>query len=490
MGSGIRAQMKRAGVQQPYVLGILFVLVIAGFLRLFLLRQGVFYYSADSGDYLVAADHIFREFNFMGPGLYDWRLPAYPAFLAGIRLLSNHVLAITWVQSGVGMVAALVGLWMGRLVQSRLTAVALLLFLALSPIYLFIERFVMTESLFLLTLLLFTALVLRSVEHPLGIGGGALLGFLFALNGLIRLNSLFFLLPFVVAVAWLYLRARRHAAMVHAAVAFVMVASFLLGAWIWRNDRMYDVPSLSLNTNRNRIIYLKMHGLLDSSLPQSQILAASALTTEGIDPYALIYVLSASGTRSAEAQSQLILDEQLSHQRQAYMREVALSVLGFAGMPLPLAANERSAVRGWYSLLESGESLETLKVWLRDTAWRVGSDSPSGEWWQHAWRRLGEGYFLILRPLLAILGALSWLIGLYVTWRRPLTTRRFAIQMLGIAYLCTVAAHAIFLADYDRFSLPFDWVYVALVTLTMSEWRSRSHHVVESGSIELVAEIA
>jgi hypothetical protein len=172
---------------------LLLFLALALIVRLGLYQHLPIFMTQDSGPYLLAGADTLQGEGLFADSLGDWRLPGYPLFLALTWPLTHfNSQLIVLMQIGLGLGAVLLGVVIGRLLQSRLVSEALVLFLGLDPVYLLNEHTIMSESLFLVEMLAVSSLVLLCLRGLVGFLEGLALGVVTAICLLTRSNSFFF----------------------------------------------------------------------------------------------------------------------------------------------------------------------------------------------------------------------------------------------------------------------------------------------------------
>ena len=103
--------------------------------------------------------------------------------------LANIVIA----QKILGLVTVFLGFLLGQVLRSRVVSEVMVIFLGLNPVFLLNEHLVMTEGLFLFTLLLFLVIFSLCLHGKVGVTKGLLLGLTSGICILTRANGLFLL---------------------------------------------------------------------------------------------------------------------------------------------------------------------------------------------------------------------------------------------------------------------------------------------------------
>ena len=465
----------------------------------------------DSWDYLRAAYDLYHRFDFLSGGLRDVRLPGYPVFLAltyPITGLQSD--RIVWLQIGLGLLAVGLGLAIGQLLASRLAAEVLVIFLGLNPVYVFIEHTLMTETLFLVSLLAVVALTIACLRGPLTLSRAALLGFLMAASVLIRVNVLPFYLILVAGIGLFRLAIDAQDTSIIGGVKALSTRIIILGCvamltalpWLIRNYREYGSVSLVNFGNRNMLVFMAMHYPLDYALPTtSQVNQELGGTVVGWEW--LWKVQQRFGTQAGEKVAATMLAEQVTAHPRAYVAAVLGGLLGIGGMHGEDVKNERTAVLGWFR--DDVGDVEALNQ--QYVAWQsaepsadsryaaIASDyqvylpliagkpdlnfryvAVGGDSWFNRMLRQGALFYLqVVRPLLYVL-ALAWWVIFMVRgmisrdFQRLFELRIAAIILFGAAYIGSAVVHAVTMLDGDRFALPYDWILVLLLILIYETW--------------------
>lgn len=332
--------------------GIIVTLSIA--VRLVLFMNFPVALTADSWDYLSAAEGLFHRADFNSFAFRDIRLPAYPAFLAVTYPLTGmRADLIVLSQIVIGVFSVVLGMIIGYRLGSKLAAVGLGLWLGLSPVYLLNEHMVMTETLCLLGLLLFTIIAISYVNGELNWRNGLAGGLTLALCTLIRVNALPFCLVLLCG-ALVYrrmtLRASGQVIARHVPLTFLLAllagVSLLMGPWLWRNFTLYHNISLANFNNRNALIFKVMHNRLDMTLPKMQQISES-LGSSTVDFAWLLKLSSTYRTNEAESIAGELFWEQVTAHPRWYLLDVAESAIDFGGFS-EFTGNDRTAMLYWF----------------------------------------------------------------------------------------------------------------------------------------------
>lgn len=464
--------------QRPssHVVILAFILLIGLLIRAILYFDFPIFLTADSWEYLSISEAISQRLDFFSQGMGDWRLPIYPLFLALLRFVTDFdSSSIVLAQKALGLSCVVWGFLIGYLSRSRLTAVGLALFMAVNPVFLLNEHLVMTESLFLFTMLGFTAVVLYSFQRQLNVTTGLLVGLAFSFCVLTRGNGLFFCASLLGLLVLARLRLLGHFLSSSGSLPFFISGIALgtlvtFGPWLWRNFSAFGQFSpLTHNTNLNLLLYLYEHDLIDPSLPTFQKYGNAFDPERPQTIYNLIW-LSRANIVEGEQRARLLVREQVIHQPLRYGQEVVFSLQHLAGYPVPGVKANRGSVDQWFKHLVS----DVTKVHDLNNNWYTAAEgayiaSRIGSPLTDAWATFGSFYLFPLRLILT--GLLATSLALYAALWRSITpnfTRVFIVSF-SLAYFLTLAAHAITLSDYDRFVVPFDWIPVLLICLMVSE---------------------
>lgn len=442
----------------------------------------------DSWDYLRVAEDLYHRLDFFSPGLRDVRLPGYPAFLAlTYPLTGMQSDRIVLAQLVLGMATVALGYLVGRQLRSRAVAEILVIFLGLNPIYIFMEHALMTETLFLVSLLAVVTVALAGLYRRYTWFEGILLGVLIGLSTLIRVNVLPFCLVLVAGVLIFQLNVSvKNTSFISGVKAMgltiVIVASAVLLTllpWLARNVSAYGTPSMVNFGNRNILIFATMHEQLDYSLPTiaevNKQLDAAIVDWDWLWKAARTF-----GTHGAEEVAREILIEQFSNHPDQYVANVLDGLSGFGGIQATIG-DERTAVLSWVEWQMDATKLNheasVLDTSVRNLEFQyvaTGSDSA----FNRAFQTAASAYLRFVRPLLYVAGLGAWIVFIVVLFVRrrlaePEDVRSVAVAVVGGAYAANLLVHALTMIDGDRIALPFDWVLVLMLTLMSEVWVER-----------------
>lgn len=456
------------------LLGLLLAAILT---RVLLFTEFPVFIVNDSGDYIWLAERIFHDLDFSDLRLGDIRLPVYPVFLAITHLAGFSSDNIVLGQKILGVVCILVGLWIGYLLDSRLIQLVLVFYLGFNPVYLLNEHLVMTEGLFLLTLLVFSAVALLCLRGRINIATGAALGVAIGLCVLTRTNGLFFCLTIIAGIVLLQI-ARRGRALVndkrnklYFLTGLVAGALLIFGPWLLRNYRLLGTPTISNFNARNLLAYQAAHYLFDPTLP------LASEFREYFDPqypstiYALIFHLGAERNPvETESLAWALVREQFLDKPREHFQAVLRAFLRFGGYPPPhpVPGFARGELHYWFQNIVSNmtflHSLNQSYHWydLVDFTYIPhGKDTQLTQ----AWSRAGVLYLDVICPLLFDLFLIFLVV--YLAFRRKAVKgiKDSAIILFGLAYLATILFHSITLSDSDRYTTPFDWIPIMIIAL-------------------------
>ena len=476
------------------------VLLLAATVRVLLFQRFPIFLTADSPDFLGAAEGIASEFDFFSGSFRDWRLPGYPIFLALVSWLvpwtSSWLVAV---QKLLGLATTAAAMESGRRVAGLPGMLCLGLFVGLHPGYLLQEHMVMSESLFVFLLWVVVLCVFAVLERgpKASFGWGAALGLTVAATLLVRSNGVFVCLP-VLAIVWAArvwrdlgdgpfgdgpfceeaesrwagtLRAVRRS------LPFVAGAGLALavvwGAWIVRNQIYLGTPKpFTDNTHRSRIVYLAQHDLLRTDLPE--------MAGYEFDPdeWSTAYdiMLHQLPEGEEERTARRIVAEQIGAQRSDYLREAWRGGVHFLGLPVSDLASGCSSMRGWFAhLLLQQPALEASnRSKLARSSLRFDRFGRQGRVLR-AWKRAGLLYLDVGRAVvtLAFLASVAlWLARLPARPGRPGRRRNTSNDVLVAAWSTglglVVIVHALLLADHDRYAVPFDGLFLLVAVAAVA----------------------
>jgi len=245
----------------------------------------------------------------------------------------------------------------------------------------------------------------------------------------------------------------------------------VLAPWVYRNWALYGRADVMLNRQRAMLSYMVQRRMLDESLPglhavgRFDVKESPAAISMRLGPAPMV----------AEDHAATLLAEQIASHPGRYAREVSYALLSFPGLAAPDADDiGRSDVFIWLALV--GAYPGAFRQHTAACAADIGGafrDTPASLS-SRTMRRLhaaGQLYLDAGRRTLACL----FLAGtvLLLVWR-PQTRETRAALVLAIAYAVTMAVHAATLADYDRFSTPFDWVEFLVCLLVLRALTQRA----------------
>jgi len=446
------------------------VLVSAVLARVVLYLRFPILLTNDSPDYLLAGERIAAELDFMNAGLRDWRLPGYPLFLALAQWLAEwRSTSVVAVQSLGGVLCVGFGIAAGRFLGLRLGSVVLGAFLALHPVYLLSEHLVMTEALFILLLWSVATVGIAALRDRPEFLPGLLLGALLSWCVLTRANGLFFCVPVVAGLIGLSRIERgawraRLASLAPFAFGILLAVTVLVGLWAYRNDLFLGRPRpFTNNFQRALLIYQAQHDFIDPELPEIRRFGFDPATPSE-SAYRLVEELAASGSIAAEAVARRIVREQVRERKRDYLQQVGYSLLHYSGFRVPTRTPGRSDMTYWFHRyaghfplvhthnlgLARRSGLEYVAVGRGGRVLRWWS--AAGTWHLNAGRGLLSSVFALAVAVLGLTGGL-----------RPTDRAGTALLALTLGLLSAAAAHAVMLADYDRFAMPFDGFQVLVI---------------------------
>ena len=436
----------------------------------------------DSIDYLVAAERIASNLDFFNPGLRDWRLPGYPVLLAIVNRLAGAGLApIEGTQAALGAGSVLVALALGRIAGLGWGGTAVLgLFVGLHPILLLLEHTVMSETTLTLLLLASSAALCAVLTSRRSDLSYLLTGLLLGVTLLTRSNATFFLLGLLLTLTAIAVKRSPTAEQLRPVRSLLTVAAgtlLVLTPWVARNQIHLGKPSpFAGNTHRALLLYHAQHGLLDPELP---LMARHDWQVNDLNTsaYRLLEELGAQDDSEREARNLLV--EQMAAHPAAYARQVLWSAIHWTGLPAPLAAYGRQDLQFWTNQFMA--DLPALAQHNRRLLRELSSyDQPIDPGREgrglRAWRAASLHLFAWGRPLLFASSVLAFcvLVRRFVARHSDnhVAGRATTIGIaIGVAQFGNVGAHAILLADYDRFAVPYDPFALLVVCLAIASTR-------------------
>ena len=479
----------------PFLVASSYLLAVV--VRLLFYTTFPVFVTNDSWDYIGAAHDIYLDLNFYSQFLRDVRLPGYPTWLAllyPLQIMQSDHLVLYQIMLGLGSVA--LGWLIGRLLHSPLVSIGLVLFLGLNPVYLLAEHTLMTETLFLFTLLAFVCVVLicwlRNQKDKPSWWQGIGLGATMSICILTRANALPFCLLLMAGVLlqpYIFRKSTENSGNIFSqkhnwgfvAMLFITVVLFF-APWLWRNYVLFGNLSLVNFNNRNLLIYKEMHYPLDNTLP---LLTATnrQLNAEKVSYGWLWQLAGAYPTVQAEALAGQLVQEQIVAYPLRHLAQLVESFAGFGGFYYH-AGGERTSVLFWFSMVANDITL----IHANNTPVEIAKNFPyfvyiaTGENTLpiRLWSRAGVLFLRFIRPLLYATFFVSLLLyALYL--KRSLTkwnlsaiwstitsresTGDTIIIFASAGYLLTAVAHAVTLTDSDRYAAPFDWISLLVILL-------------------------
>ena len=168
---------------------ILVIVAGAAVIRLVLFFNLPALFTDDSWDFLGAAFDIARRADFNSDRLRDVRMPAYPVALAvTLPFTAMQTDRVVLLQKALGLVSVGLGAAIGHALRRRFLAESLSIFIGFNPVFLLYEHLLMTETLFLTTLLGLTLAAVIGLRGPLRWWKGAMLGAILGVSTLTRAN--------------------------------------------------------------------------------------------------------------------------------------------------------------------------------------------------------------------------------------------------------------------------------------------------------------
>ncbi len=478
-------------IRHTYTLRLVFWIGIAILVRLLLYRQLPIILTQDSGEYLYSAAGSLQNQTLYPATLRDWRMPTYPLFLAVTwfftRFQSQQIILV---QSILGVATMFLGFSIGQILRSALVTEILVVFLGLNPVYLLNEHLLMSEGLFLFAMLAVSMLVLLFMRTQIGLVEGVVLGTIVGFCILTRTNGILVCMVLIGGL-WAFnhhpaLQRRRRANMNSRLFAFwfafIISIGIVFSSWTWRNyQEVGQLTPLTANINRNRLIYLVQHDLIDPTLPQ---FVTTARTSDLRNPFSIYQAVRnlTPETVVAEELAGELLREQISDHPWSYTRSVIEAGFRFGGLRFshsnPVGSDDEYF---WFnSIIADIPFLDQInRAYVFDarritfTYLSISQDTPLT--WLLSWS--GKLYFNAIRPILFMLTVFLILWQIIRREQGFQVPNHATMMLFSLAYGLTVMLHAATLADYDRFAVPFDWILVLIIALglphTMSKLRLR-----------------
>lgn len=240
-----------ARLQPSFYLGIFLLLIVACGVLLYYLNAPFVEYGPDTPGYLIAAQQI----RTTGIPVNYFRLPTYPFFILLIDAVAGqgNLMAVSIVQ-GILFVCAVGEIYFLTLLITRRMWIAFFvgLWVGTNIVLLYNAKLIMTEglSLWLLTTLILCAVVFLKTLRPIFFWASfaCLLLLLFTRPEWILFPLLLFLYIIVYTRKKLSKRA-----IVLPVISALVVIYLLVGAYIYANDKLNHIASLSSVTNMNFI---------------------------------------------------------------------------------------------------------------------------------------------------------------------------------------------------------------------------------------------
>jgi hypothetical protein len=249
----------------------------------------------------------------------------------------------------------------------------------------------------------------------------------------------------------------------------------IVGAWTWRNNRVVGLTTpFTANTNRNLLIYLAQHNLIDLSLPHIRRWPAGFDPERPVTIYDFVQTFGPDSVQAEQLAGQFVR-EQLGYQPGRYGQEVAASLLHWAGFPVTTsAALGRDDVFSWFAYVVSDVAyLDSINAAYDFDPARIDFTyiSRNEDTWLTQWLSIaGRIYLAHGRWLLFSLLTVLTLIYLIHFYQSDWSVTETVIRLFGPIYLLTWLLHALVLADYDRFAVPFDWLLVLLIACLLQRF--------------------
>ncbi len=489
----------RSALSRLHIALLLLIIILAVSVRILLIQTRPILLTNDSHDYLLASIEIVKDWT-CKTGCYDWRLPGYPLFLAGIFGIAGHsIKAVLLVQLCLGILGLIAGFFLARQTNSTFAGLGLALYLALYPALIFFEHLLLTETLFLLLTIgmIFAGWLYFLKPHSLS--NAVKFGLIGATATLVRGNALILQLAMalLISIRLVAITRNRHNSLepfqpkpgwtiwrpfIFSLGVFMLVIS----PWLYRNYVVYGEFTLTLNNNRNRLVYFDHHNIIDANQPYFSRCCADTYLSN--DVYAILSLVDKlnsqtvpgeSAAISKERAAKALIFEQIAAHPKAYAREIIYSFLYMSGFNVPNLTGERNFVpwmmRDVFNNRESWQKINAPHKRIFHTKkinyqfyWQ---ENVMTGIWQIIWDNLfsyAKITFSILSlcTLLAITAMLVFSTAattIILDNASLLATLRFFFFLL-LSYLGTLLAHSVNLADFTRFMLPFEWI-PALITL-------------------------
>ncbi|MDA8019769.1 MAG: hypothetical protein MPN21_20200 [Thermoanaerobaculia bacterium] len=461
-------------------LGAAGVLVSAAAVRLLLFLYFPVFLTADSPDYIGAAEHIATSFDFTNERLRDWRQPGYPMFLASVSLVAG------WSSSSVvaaqklgGLLCVVLGIVAGSWMGWRVGSLALGAFLAWHPVYLLFEHMLMTEALFIQLTWIFTFLAIIAARRNSGALDGSLLGTALACCLLTRAPALFFCAPVVLGlVVSKFFRTRQIAdrqssrPVLRMILGLAIALLLVLGPWSYRNYRLHGTWSpITNNVQRTVLAYMVVHDVVE---PERNQLDSADSGTE--DPRAVAGKMVRGLGRGADAERRAseMVREQIEERPMVYLAEAAFAARAFLGLPTKRGVAGGRDISYWF-----GRYVRNVRVLhkhnrnnLRATAsFQYAAIGRNGRVLKK-WNRAGVTYLNIGRMILTT--AFLFGVAIYpLAAPRPWKREQRLVLLFIASYAVVLLGHAALLAGKQRYALPWDGVQLFVVVGVLSQLHHR-----------------
>lgn len=439
----------------------------------------------DSVDYLKIAEGLLE--GEAPSSLAERRLPGYPIFLALLRT-GVDLEGLVLVQQSLGLLATILGGWLGWRFAGPLGGLLCGGLLAASPAFLLFELQAMTESLSVALLAAALACATLAISgpsnrsrafSPAGIAFGLTAGaaVLVRLDNLFPLAAVGAILVLLGEVKWAGAAApQRSRARVRWILSLCLPTLVGLAFWTGYLEFRLGFPTWFGGQERSRLVALAIHRLLDPSLPrlQQELPGFRPADPGSIFPELLRRSDGLGGAGERLARS-------LRREQEAHGVKVSAQTFAHAlGTYLGLVPDDGSGcqiVRYWFQIwLPAWPGSQDLA--LRQPLDLEAAESPLAQRAQPTLARLGrigEAYLLGIRPWLvgsALLGGGLLLLGRLRARQLGQEAGTVALAALG-GHLAGAGIHALFLVDDDRYGLPFDVVIVFVLSAALGELRAR-----------------
>lgn len=419
--------------------------------------------SPDSPGYAAIAQGLGAG-DFIDPRLGQLRLPGYPIFLAALdRVVGLNATSLSWTQLFCGILAAGCALiFLLRAGGAARAGLGVALF-GLNPVFLLYEHWWMSESLFVLTCLVFLLTVVALRFAPMSFLGGLALGGSAAAVLLTRANGAALVAVGLAFVVLQHYRPARgaatelprrptHTGLLGCATALLL----LLGAWAARNALTVGPPLYLAGGEQARLAYTVLMNVAGDADRSWRVLGPLYDPADPASIYRVLASLRRAHPASIEAEARS-LRMALSEERTVRLLRARIQVLGgFFG-----ATQHDSQMRNVANAFSHGWIEPSPEFFLRarrTAFWerydnRVPERSRILSWiGQAGLRYLGGGRLLVY---------LVFALFAFVSLRRqhpPAALHVRITWLLVLAAIATAGLHAWTLAGIDRFAAAFDWI--------------------------------